>query len=188
MLIYTVKNSDTLWQIAKEHRISLDALLAANPQISDPNYVLSGAMLNIPQLFRTPMHAAPAMEPEHASVLPWGSPMDMAREQEPEREMAMEQESETVNMTGVAAPTAAPYCAAAEARPCILVTRGGETLASISEEWDIPLAQLHYHNYQYAKNSRLPGGERIILPKAPDYRIDMNRYGRNHNPSYRKRR
>ena len=50
MLTHTVRKGDSLWQIAKAHNISLDALIAANPQIADPNYVLPGTIIHIPVL------------------------------------------------------------------------------------------------------------------------------------------
>ena len=47
---YTVKKGDTLWLIAKRNKISLEALVASNPQIHDPNYILPGMRINIPQM------------------------------------------------------------------------------------------------------------------------------------------
>lgn len=45
---YVVVKGDTLWKIARANNLSLDALLAANPQITDPNYIMPGQVLNIP--------------------------------------------------------------------------------------------------------------------------------------------
>lgn len=47
---YLVKQGESLWQIAKEQKITLEALLASNPQISDINAVLAGDELNLPEL------------------------------------------------------------------------------------------------------------------------------------------
>ena len=166
MLVYTVKNGDTLWQVAKEHQISLDALLAANPKIGDPNYILPGDMINVPRLYQMPADTIKEVEQPNVT--------DMGMQREPITEEEVQDDI--------------PYCSMSGVRPCILVTNGGETLGSISEEWDIPLVQLHYHNYQYAKNSRLPGGERIIIPAVPDYSIDMQRYNRQYNTRNGRRR
>jgi len=45
---YTVKSGDTLWDIAKAHGVSLQSLIAANPQISNPNLIYPGQKINIP--------------------------------------------------------------------------------------------------------------------------------------------
>lgn len=132
MLYHTVQRGDSLWQIAKEHRISLDALLAANPQITDPNYIMPGSQINIPSLI-------PIEEEDF--------------------------ENNGANMPGLEDC----QCSKAGARPCIYITRGGETLYNISTDWQIPPAQLHYHNYQYPQNMQLPAGERIVIPATSNY-------------------
>ena len=45
---YTVKQGDTLSTIAKRLGVTLDELLAANPQIKDPNKIGLGDQINIP--------------------------------------------------------------------------------------------------------------------------------------------
>lgn len=51
MIHYTVMKGDSLWKISQTYNISLDALLAANPQISDPNFILTGTVINIPEMW-----------------------------------------------------------------------------------------------------------------------------------------
>lgn len=46
-MYYTVKQSDTLYSIAKEQGIALDDLLQLNPQIDNPKRLLIGSVLNI---------------------------------------------------------------------------------------------------------------------------------------------
>ncbi|MGH2331910.1 SafA/ExsA family spore coat assembly protein, partial [Thermoanaerobacter mathranii] len=46
--IYTVKPGDTMWSIANMFGVSLDALIRANPQISDPNLIYPGQQICIP--------------------------------------------------------------------------------------------------------------------------------------------
>lgn len=48
MIVYHIKEGDTLWQIAKESQITLEELLAANPKIIDPNTILAGDLIHIP--------------------------------------------------------------------------------------------------------------------------------------------
>ena len=48
MTAYTVKKGDTLWGIAKRYGVALSALIAANPQIKNPNLIYPGNQVNIP--------------------------------------------------------------------------------------------------------------------------------------------
>ena len=45
---YTVVSGDTLWAIAQRHGISLQELIAANPQIANPDLIYPGQQINIP--------------------------------------------------------------------------------------------------------------------------------------------
>jgi uncharacterized YkwD family protein/spore coat assembly protein SafA len=46
---YTVKAGDTLWRIAYYHGLTLEEILAANPQIKNPSLIYPGQKLNLPQ-------------------------------------------------------------------------------------------------------------------------------------------
>lgn len=48
MTNYTVIPGDTLWGIASKHGISLEQLLAVNPQITNPNFIIPGQIVYIP--------------------------------------------------------------------------------------------------------------------------------------------
>ncbi|MEG1500750.1 MAG: SafA/ExsA family spore coat assembly protein [Clostridiales bacterium] len=50
MLIYIVKKGDTLWQISKKFGISLEALIAANTQLADPNEIMPGDRIYLPDI------------------------------------------------------------------------------------------------------------------------------------------
>lgn len=45
---YTVRKGDTLWGIAKRHGAALTALIAANPQIKNPNLIYPGDRVKLP--------------------------------------------------------------------------------------------------------------------------------------------
>ncbi len=49
-IIYTVVSGDTLFRIAQRFNISLEALLAANPQIMDPDLIYPGQKICIPEV------------------------------------------------------------------------------------------------------------------------------------------
>ncbi|MGE5404456.1 MAG: LysM peptidoglycan-binding domain-containing protein, partial [Candidatus Saccharibacteria bacterium] len=46
--LYTVKQGDTLFLIAQRYGVSLDALIAANPQIVNPDIIQPGQIICIP--------------------------------------------------------------------------------------------------------------------------------------------
>lgn len=45
---YTVRKGDTLWGIAKRQGVALTALIAANPQIKNPNLIYPGEAVRVP--------------------------------------------------------------------------------------------------------------------------------------------
>ena len=45
---YTVKKGDTLWAIARQHGVSLQSLIAANPQIRNPDLIYPGQKVHLP--------------------------------------------------------------------------------------------------------------------------------------------
>lgn len=45
---YVVQRGETLWGIAARHGIALTALIAANPQIKNPNLIYPGDRVNLP--------------------------------------------------------------------------------------------------------------------------------------------
>src|SRR5262249_59196691 len=56
---YTVKQGDTLWQIAKDNGVALDALIAANT-LSDADKLTVGQQLNMPAGRKQPSKPSPA--------------------------------------------------------------------------------------------------------------------------------
>lgn len=62
MSTYTVVSGDTMWKIANDHGVTLDALIAANPQIPDPSMIAVGQVVNIPTPPQNPPAPAPAPE------------------------------------------------------------------------------------------------------------------------------
>lgn len=48
MITYIIMRGDTLWNIARKHGITLDELIVTNPQITNPNLIYPGQIINIP--------------------------------------------------------------------------------------------------------------------------------------------
>lgn len=48
--IYTIQKGDTLWRIAKNHKVGVSELVGANPQIKNPNLIYPDQKINIPTL------------------------------------------------------------------------------------------------------------------------------------------
>lgn len=68
---YTIQYGDTLSGIAQRNKTSVEALMGANPNITDPNKIFAGSTLNLP---------TPAVSPEgtvNAASLSMGQPVEM---------------------------------------------------------------------------------------------------------------
>ena len=49
-LTHTVAKGDTMWKLAVKYQVGTSEIIDANPQISNPNLIYPGQVLNIPQL------------------------------------------------------------------------------------------------------------------------------------------
>ncbi|HOQ07621.1 MAG TPA: SafA/ExsA family spore coat assembly protein [Clostridiales bacterium] len=50
---YTVKSGDTMWKIAVKHQVGISEIIAANPQIKNPNLIYPGQKITIPAVTTT---------------------------------------------------------------------------------------------------------------------------------------
>lgn len=61
MAQYTIKNGDTLWDIAKNNNTTVEDIQKANPNIKNPNLIYSGNVINLPDAqVNTQQNTAPA--------------------------------------------------------------------------------------------------------------------------------
>jgi|LFRM01.1.fsa_nt_gb spore coat assembly protein SafA len=60
---YTVVAGDTMFSIAQRFGVSLDALIAANPHITNPNLIFPGDVLCVPDVTAPPQGRVPASCP-----------------------------------------------------------------------------------------------------------------------------
>jgi murein DD-endopeptidase MepM/ murein hydrolase activator NlpD len=49
---YTVQNNETMWTISQKFGVALDALIKANPQLSNPNNIWAGLVIQVPEKHR----------------------------------------------------------------------------------------------------------------------------------------
>jgi len=71
--MYVVQHGDSMWKIAKRYGLSVDTLIAANPQVANPNVLNVGDRLNLPLEDMSggmPVYTPPGM--------PLGAPANMA--------------------------------------------------------------------------------------------------------------
>ncbi len=52
-LNHTVAQGDTMWKLAVKYQVGTGEIIAANPQVANPNLIYPGQILNIPQVSGT---------------------------------------------------------------------------------------------------------------------------------------
>lgn len=67
---YVVKSGDTLGAIASRHDTTVQAILAANPQIKNPNAIFVGQQINLPKSTPAPAPATPQPPPANTGGTP----------------------------------------------------------------------------------------------------------------------
>lgn len=158
LLIYIVKNGDTLWQIAQNFGIGMDALLAANPQLEDPNQLMGGMQIFLPQ------EDTPAMAPP-PNRSPWPNPPG-ANPSGPRPNQPGAGPRPNTPGAGTLPPGVRPAPPGPYPAPFVYETQGGETLIGIARRYNIPYRYLWRFNRQIIPNQPLPPGMSIFIPLA----------------------
>jgi GH24 family phage-related lysozyme (muramidase) len=70
---YTVQSGDTLSEIARAQGVSLDALIAANPKLADPDLIFEGQQINLPAANEAHEHSQPDVGELLREALSFGS-------------------------------------------------------------------------------------------------------------------
>jgi spore coat assembly protein SafA len=203
MIQYIVEKGDTLWKIAKAYNISLDSLIAANPQIADPNLIYTGSVINIPDVMQTIpmppesdpkamrfnnrsqfMRAASGTQP----MSPYMETRPVQNRQMPSKQMPSGQtppsnQQAPYNPFDYYAATL-PACDDTNMRPCIYTAAAGDTLEGISQKYMVPLSRLMYYNLNYGRNEAMTAGTRVIIPEDTSQWRDLPS---NYNTRYRRR-
>lgn len=72
---HVVKQGDTLYKLSKAWGVPLQALIDANPQLSDPNVLKIGEVINIPKVSTTPAPTPAPTPPPPPAPLPANPPV-----------------------------------------------------------------------------------------------------------------
>src|SRR5262245_61319320 len=74
---YVVKRGDTMWDIAREHGISLAELEQANPQIGNPDLIYPDQHINIPRGASSPPSSSSGTHAQPVSYTGGRPPADL---------------------------------------------------------------------------------------------------------------
>lgn len=158
MEYHIVKKGESLWQIAQAHKVSLQALMDANPQLEDPNTVTAGAKIFLPEAEEWKIPEPPATDA--------GEPQERKRPSAERPTVDGEQEDiedDTLCKKLAALP-----------RPLIYVVKKGDTLYKISNCFDISLKELLRVNSQIKNPDLISPGDKIFIPRSKNI-YDPNR-------------
>jgi morphogenetic protein associated with SpoVID len=72
---HTVVQGDSLWKIGKAWGIPLAAMIAANPQLKNPNILMTGEVVYVPKIKAEPAPAAAEQPPAAGEVPPMEAPL-----------------------------------------------------------------------------------------------------------------
>ena len=181
MTQHIVQKGDTLWKISKQHGVPLNELIAANPQIPNPDKIDVGMTVTVP----TGGTAAAANE---APVTPYPAQMPAAPAPEPTCTVGgepVEPEDENNNPSPVLqtplpapAPTPEPAVAPtpAPAYPSVpkweglwkYVVKNGDSMFKIAKQVGVTLEHLKAANPQVPDADKIYPGQAIpvCLPRS----------------------
>jgi spore coat assembly protein SafA len=178
MIQYRVKKCDSLWKIARNYNVSLESVIAANPQIADPNFILPGTIINVPELWQPKPGYPYNREQNHMNNnMTNGNNQNSYPNNEMNNQdnyMPQEKYNNKTNSNHMQkdnytydSPPLNGYNNSIKnsPRPFIYEANAAETLEQISHKFMIPLTRLLYYNLKYCKNEPLAQGSRIIIPE-----------------------
>ena len=178
MITYIVKEGDTLWQVSKNFQVTLDSILHTNPQIFDPNYILPGTEIYIPEKVK---EAPRPPDPPHRQAennfhfdnrnqeqnsKQKGRPVrgmhpgaNQGRSQTMNQGMnqGMNYENNTINPKNVSTDNA----------PFIYAAKEGETLLELAQRYGIDMRTLERNNLHLSPQIPLKTNETVFIP-LPD--------------------
>lgn len=161
MNYHIVQPGDSLWSISQAHGCSLQALLAANPQISNPNNITVGSRINLPDAC-TPEATPPPTRPGQAPIQVEN---DQALPNMPEEERtALCDELRDLP------------------RPLIYVVKKDDNIYQLAKCFDLSIKEILQVNPQIQNPDMIYPGDKIFIPRA---RAGINLHGLNSNGGVR---
>jgi spore coat assembly protein SafA len=182
LITHTVQKGDSLWKISKAHGVSLEALIAANPQIPNPDKIDVGMKVMIPSGGMMPGPGAstspPAPTPLPADLPGAGEVPGPAAAQE-EKVPASDMMPGGMNV-GMPAPgpapvmTTPPVAEPAPAYPSVpkweglwkYVVKNGDSLFKIAKQVGVTLEQLKAANPQVPNPDKIYPGQVLNIPSS----------------------
>ncbi len=166
--LYTVRSGDTLFFIARRFNISLQSLINANPQITDPNTIYPGQVICIPSA--TPGPGVPCPGGQIYRVVSGDTLFGIAQRFGVTLDALIRANPQITNPDRIF-PGQEICVPAPPPVPCpggtLYVVRAGDTLFEIARAHNITLAALIAANPQISDPNRIVPGQIICIPPRP---------------------
>jgi LysM repeat protein len=164
---YVVQSGDTLSKIAQRYHTSVNALLRANPQITNANRLQPGDLIYLPgSVLVDPntgltFYIVQSGDYLGAIAQRFGTSVKALLAANPQiQSPSLIYPGDRINIpTGSIIPVSG-----AGSSPSTYTVRSGDTLSKIAQRFGIPLRLLELANPQLANPSRLTTGEKIKIP------------------------
>jgi len=164
MNYHIIAKGESLWSIAQTHNCSLAALLAANPQITNPNNISLGEKIYLPDCC-TPEPNTPA-EPEPSA--PGTQPAAPANPPLPPMPGVPNAPQEDASINDMSADEREAYCSelANLPRPLIYVIRKNDNIYQLAKCFNISMKELLKVNPHIQNPDMVYPGDKIFVPRA----------------------
>ncbi|MGI6286209.1 hypothetical protein MHOCP_13160 [Moorella humiferrea] len=162
---YTVKSGDTMYLIARHFGISLDELIAANPQVRDPNLIYPGQVLCIPKRMPVPCPGG-----FHYTVQPGDSMYSIAQKFNVSLDalIAANPQVKDPNLIYPGEVLCIPGRPGDHCRHgFIYIVKPGDTLSGIARMFGTTVDQILAANPQITDPNLIYPGQRICIPIMP---------------------
>lgn len=161
MNYHIVQPGDSLWSISQAHGCSLQDLLAANPQISNPNNISVGSRINLPE--NCQQESTPPPTPPGAPPIQVENDQSLPDMDEASRDRLCADLRELP-------------------RPLIYVVKQGDNIYQLAKCFDLSIKEILQVNPQIQNPDMIYPGDKIFIPRA---RGGINLHGLNNNGGVR---